>query len=132
MKIPMIIGILGIGAALAAAIFCEWVIARIAGGSVVVPPVTVLAVILVMTALPFSFRIWLALAAGFLLDSVALPPFGATILLFVFLAGVMEIVRAVMADRKSYFAKTVTGAGLCLLAYGAAPLARVAAVLLRL
>lgn len=131
MRPPLAIGIVVVGAALAVSLFGEWVIARVAGGSALVLPVTTLAVILVMRVLPFSAGIWFGLAAGFLLDSVALPPFGATILLFLFLACVMEAVRVVMANHESYPAKIAMVAGLYILAYGAAPLARAAAMLLR-
>ncbi len=132
MKPPLVINVAVAGAALVLAIFCEWVIARLMGGSAFVPSVTTLAVIFVMQALPFPVGLWYGLAAGFLLDSVAPPPFGATILLFLFLACVMEVVRAVMADRKSYTATIAMAAGLYILAYWSVPLVRAAAMALKL
>ena len=121
-----------IAGAVFAALFCEWVIARLAGGSALALPVAVFAVTVMLSVLPFLPGLWLALAAGFLLDSAALPPFGATILLFLFLACVMEAVRAVMADRKSYGAKIGVAAGLYLLVYALAPSVRAIAILLKL
>ncbi len=114
------------------ALFCEWVIARLAPGSAFVPPAATFAGVLVMQALPFSVGLWYGLAAGFLLDSVALPPFGATMLLFLFLACAMGIARLVIADRMSPLAKAAVVAGLFALAYAVAPLARAAAALLSL
>ena len=132
MRLPPLIMAFGFSAALIASLWCEWVIARMGGGSILVPPVTLLAAIAAMAALPFSLRIWCAAAAGFVLDSVGLPPFGAAMLLFIFLACMIEAARLVIADRASLFAKVAMAAGLYLLAYGAGPLARTAAGLLRL
>lgn len=131
MRMPRAVGIVVIGAVFVVALFCEWAIARSVSGIAFLPPVTLLAVLLIMLALPFSLGLWVAWVGGFLIDSVALPPFGATILLFLFLACAIEAGRAVMAERKSYLAKIAMVAGLSLLAYGVAPLARAAAALLK-
>ena len=130
MKPSLGIGIVAVAAASVASLLCEWVIARLVGGSVLVPPVATLATILVMQWLSFPASIGYGLAAGFLIDSVALPPFGATIVLFIFLACAREGARVVMADHKSYIAKIAMVAGLYAIAYGVAPLARAAAGLL--
>lgn len=125
-------GIAVVGIILVAALFCEWVIVRSFGGSIYMPSATALAVILIMFVLPFSWGLWVAGVWGFVIDSIALPPFGATILLFLFLACAIEIIRIVIAESKSYLAKVAVVAGLYILAYIAAPAARVAAALLRL
>ena len=130
MRSSLGIGFVAVAVALVASLFGEWVVARLVGGSTVVPPLTTLAMIIVIQVLPFPASIGYAVAAGFLVDSVALPPFGATIVLFIFLACVREGTRVVMADHKSYAAKIAMTAGLCVIAYGATPWARVAAGLL--
>lgn len=131
MRLSSGIGFVAVAATLIASLFGEWTVARLAGGSAVIPPLTTLATVIVIQVLPFSASIGYAAAAGFLVDSVALPPFGATITLFIFLACVREVMRVVMADHKSYAAKIAMTAGLCVIAYGATPWARGVAAALR-
>jgi len=128
---PRTRGILIAGAVLAA-LFSEWMIARSAGGRVFVPPMTALAVIVAVRLLPFSGGLWVALAAGFLLDSVGLPPFGATILAFVFMVCAIKAVQWVIADPASYRAKFALVAGWYLCVAAVMPLARIGAALLKL
>lgn len=130
MRLPWVKGLLIVGATLAGSLIAEWIVARAVAGSIVVPPMTTFAVILTMQALPFPLALVLALGAGFFFDSISLPPFGAAIALFLFLACVMEIGRALIADRTSRIVRFAMAAGLYFLAYGVAPLARSAAAFL--
>ncbi|GEM_PF-2330884 len=119
-----------ISIALALSLMGEWIIARSVAGSIMVPPLATLAVILAMVVLPFSLGLWCALVAGFVFDSVALPPFGASIVAFFFLACVIEIARLVIADRIAPLTKAAMAAGLVVLAGIAAPVIRATMVLL--
>lgn len=132
MKPPRAITMVMISVALALSLMGEWAVARSAAGSILVPPLATLAVILAMAVLPFSLGLWCALAAGFVFDSVALPPFGASIVLFVFLACVIEIARLVIADRIAPLTKAALAAGLVVLAGIAAPVIRAAMAFLHL
>lgn len=125
MKSSLGIGII-VAVALVASLCGEWIVAPLIGGSAVVPPMTALVSVIVMGALSFPASIGYAVAAGFLVDSVALPPFGATMALFIVLACAWEGIRALMADHKSYTAKIAMVAGLCVIAYGVAPWTRAA------
>jgi cell shape-determining protein MreD len=78
----------------------------------------------------FSAGLWFALIAGFTIDSIALPPFGATVILFASLACMMALARILMAERRSYTMSVVWGAGFCVVAWAIVPLARAAAGLL--
>lgn len=110
-----------------AGLFCEWVLARMLGGIAVLPSVAAITVIVVLAAVPLWAGLLSGAAAGFLFDSMALPPFGATMLLFVFLACAAHLFKAVVADRDSRRVRIFLCAVLVLFAFLARPLARIVA-----
>lgn len=130
MNLSRVLKVLMVIAAFAASLGCEWVLARLAGGSAFIPPVTTLAVMAILWFIPFGPGLALALAAGFLLDSMAPPPFGSTMLLFVVLACVREAARQILVKRVRFAVHGALAAGFMLLAGALAFLARVAAGLM--
>lgn len=110
-----------------AGLFCEWAIARMLGGISALPSVAVITVIVLLAAVPLWAGLLSGVAVGFLFDSMALPPFGATMLLFVFLACAAHLFKTVVADRDSLRVRIVLCAALALLAFLARPLARIIA-----
>lgn len=127
MNAPLYIRVLIIGVIGCVAVFSEWVIARMLGGSSFLPSVAMIGVVIILVASPLVAGLLFAMAAGFILDSIALPPFGATLLLFLFLACMTHLLKAVIADRDSYRVRIVLGVAVACLGFLVLPLARIAA-----
>ena len=102
-------------------LWCEWVIAYAAGGIAILPSVALITMIIVFTAVPLWAGLLLAMTAGFLLDSIALPPFGASMLLLLFLASVTYVLKTIIVDRDSYRMKGILCVALILVAILARP-----------
>lgn len=110
-------------------LWCEWTIARFAGGTLWIPPAATLVVILILSAVSFGWGLAAAFAAGFVLDSIAPPPFGTMMLLFIALACAIGAARRVLTERVSLGAQCSAVSGLFFLAYAMTPLARALAAL---
>lgn len=103
----------------------EWIISPFVGS--VLPPLAVLTTTAWFFVLPMPWRLSLGGAIGFFLDSVSLPPFGAAMVLFLFLSLAVEALETLLADRDSYAAKAAVFVVLVVLILLFAPLARIAA-----
>ena len=102
-------------------LWCEWVIAYTAGGIAVVPSVALITMIIVFSVVPLWAGLILAVTAGFFLDSIALPPFGVTMLLLLFLASMTYVLKTIIVDRDSYRMKGILCIALILVAILARP-----------
>lgn len=91
------------------------------------PSLAVFTVAVWLWLLPLSWRLWYAGIAGFILDSIALPPFGTMLLLFLFLSVVAGGLKVVLASRDSNVARAVSITIFCGMMIGGVPVARAAA-----
>lgn len=101
----------------------EWAVASsgIAGFSWL--PLASLAVLWRIGGLPFGFRMAYGALAGFFLDALFVRRFGASIALFLLMAGVMEALHAVLSRRDSRAARAVHGALILILFFILLPVA---------
>ena len=125
--IPLLAIISGI-----AGLFCQLALGRLIGGSIFMPSLAVLAIALWFPIMAGHSRFIIGSGAGFLLDSLGLPPFGSTIILFYLLASAAWVLERVFANRESGAGQTAVYATLLLLALFAPPLTRILAAHLTL
>jgi len=87
---------------LAGAMLLQWAVSSlIFGMPAVIPSLVVLAVAAWLWMLPLGWRLGYAAIAGFVLDSLALPPFGTMMLLFFILALAVSGLKRILASRDS-------------------------------
>ena len=120
--IPLLAIISGI-----AGLFCQLALGRLIGGGVFMPSLAVLAIMLWFPAMTSPHRFLIGAGAGFLLDSLGLPPFGSTIILFYLLASAAWVLERIFANRESGAGQTAMYATLLVLALFAPPLTRILA-----
>ena len=90
-------------------------------GKAVFRPLSALAFCALSWRMEFETRMWFALAVGFVMDSVQLIPFGASLVTCVVLALACEVLRFFFSDTESRVTQSIGTGILMLLFLGMAP-----------
>ncbi len=93
--------------AICGAFVFEWILSAAVAGTVVFVPVAALVFLVLSWRMEFRARMWCALAVGFLMDTVQMIPFGASLLACVLSAVLCEIFRVFFSNTESHITQGV-------------------------
>lgn len=100
--------------AMLGAFLFEWSFGAMIAGKAVFIPVAALVFLLLSWRMEFKARMWFALIAGVIMDTVLLVPFGASLFTCVLLALMCEVFRIFFSNTESRITQSISTALLML------------------
>ena len=103
------------------AFLLEWSFPIMTAGKIIFVPLSVLVFCLWIWHMEFEARLWFALITGFIMDTIYLVPFGASLLTCVALALASEACRTFFSNTESRIVQNISVLSLIFLFFGMVP-----------